>query len=210
MSNYFAHPYCSNSALSKMAIELGLRPPLPGDIKEAYRIGSLFDAVVTEPGLIDLIQMKCGEYSFTKEEHRNCNAMHEALLRNSLYQSLLDCKPEYQREIYADNVEFEHDGNRFYLNMKGKLDYFIPGMVADLKSTATESQRAFEAACEQFEYWRQMVLYCRLAGVKRAMIFGVSKVKHKVFTALVEQGDERWKTGEKQLNELAYKYYLVT
>ena len=93
--------------------------------------------------------------------------------------------------------------------MRAKLDYFLPGMVADLKSTAATSQRAFEAACEQFGYWRQMVLYCRLTGAKKAMIFGVSKAApYGVFVVHLKEGDERWKAGERQLNQLAFKYYL--
>jgi len=53
-----------------------------------------------------------------------------------------------------------------------------------------------------------MVLYCRLTGAKRAMIFAVSKINHKVFKVQIQEGDERWVAGERQLNELAFKYYL--
>jgi len=40
------------------------------------------------------------------------------------------------------------------------------------------------------------------------MIFAVSKINHKVFKVQIQEGDERWVAGERQLNELAFKYYL--
>lgn len=211
MISYFTHPYCSNSTLSAMAYDLGLKARPGGDVYEAYRIGSLFDAVVTEPALLDLIQMSINgtEYKFTKSEYENCRKMKAALKANGLYRSMIKCNPELQREIYFENMPFSYDGFDFSMNMRGKLDFFVPGMVSDLKSTDTTTQNSFEAACEQFEYWRQMVLYCRMSGVNMASIFGVSKINKKVFHVMIRRGDDRWNIGEKQLNELAFKYYLT-
>jgi len=210
-TTYFQHPFCSNSTLSAFAVEIGLKAPISADVQEAYRIGSLFDAVVTEPTLLDIIQMRIlgTDYSFTKAEYLNCQKMAKALSASPLYKAMLACKPEFQKELYVPDMLFEHEGCSFTLNMRGKLDYFMPGMIADLKSTATESQRAFEAACEQFEYWRQMVLYCKMARLKKATIFGVSKGKHRVFVVTIKEGDERWNAGEARLNELAFKYFLL-
>lgn len=206
--NYFDHPYCSNSSLTALGIELGILPEFGGDKENAYRMGSLFDAVVTEPHKLDLFsnQIQETDYSFTKEEYATCKAMKKSLEANSIYQTFLLQKPNFQKEAYVENFQF--DG--FTLNMRGKLDYFIPGMVADLKSTACTSQNAFENACKQFGYYRQMWLYCKLTGVKRAIIFGVSKTKpHSVFIVKLAEGDDKWIEGEKEINQLAFKYFML-
>ena len=205
---YFDHPYCSNSMLTALGQELGLLPEFGGDKENAYRMGSLFDAIVTEPDKIDLIQMKIlySEYSFSQGEYEQCKKMKRNLELNPIYKTFLLQNPDFQKEVYVEDFEF--DG--FKLNMRAKLDYFITGMVADLKSTACTNQKSFENACVQFGYHRQMWLYCKLTGVKRAMIFGVSKVKpHNVFIVKMSENDDNWKAGEREITKLAYKYYML-
>lgn len=208
MIDYFKHPYCSNSALNALAAELGILPEIKGDRFEAYRLGTLFDAVVTEPQKIDLIRMKItdSEYSFTKEEYQTAKIMKASLESNAFYKIFISRKPDFQKEVYVDNFQF--DG--FTLNMRAKLDYYIPGIVSDLKSTVASSQKAFENSVELFGYHRQMWLYCKLTESKRAMIFGVSKKKpHKVFVFKIKEGDNLWAKAEKQINYLAFKYYMM-
>lgn len=207
--NYFDHPYCSNSTLTALGQELGILHEIAGDSYEAFRMGTLFDAVVTEPEKLDLIKWRIldTEYSFTKEEYTTCLKMKRELEENELYLSYTACGPDYQKEVYQKDFDF----GDFKLNMRGKLDYYIPGTVADLKSTAATSQRAFENAIEQFGYHRQMWLYCQLTKASRAILFGVSKKKpHKVFTFIIKKGDKHWEQGEKEIKKLAFKYYMTT
>lgn len=208
MLDYFSHPFCSNSKLTAFAQELGIIPEYGGDEHEAYRIGSLFDAVVTEPAKLDLIQgvILGTEYEFTENEYKNCLGMKKSLERNSVYKTFLSLSPNYQKEIYQEGFDF----GEFKLDMRAKLDYFIPGMVADLKSTVANSQKAFENACDLFGYWRQLWLYCKLTNSKKAMIFGVSKKQpYNVFVVNINEDDENWKKGEREIKELAWKYYLM-
>lgn len=209
--DYFAHPYCSNSALSKLGRQLGLFPELNIDTYNAYRLGSLFDAEVTEPDKLDLINNRIfgTEYTFTQDEYRNIKRMHQALKSDNMYQSFMRCNPEMQKEIYTPSFPFEYEGFSFTINMKAKLDFFVPGIVSDLKSTATTSQKQFESAFLQFGYPRQMVLYCRLTGARKAIVFGVSKENHKVFIITMQEGDKLWRTGKKELNHLAFKYHMI-
>lgn len=211
MTTYFTHPFCSNSRLSALGQELGLLPELSGNKYEAYRKGSLFDAVVTEPALLDLIRMLIlgTDYTFTKEEYGNCKKMHASLKKHPMYVAMIKAGVQYQKEIYTKALPFEYEGIHFHIDMRAKLDFFLPGLVSDLKSTDCDTQKSFEAACEIFQYYRQMVLYCRLTNAIRAVIFGVSKNNQKVFVVVVNKGDDNWKKGEEQLNFLAYKYYLT-
>lgn len=206
--SYFEHPYCSNSALSALGAELGILPEIKGDSYNNFRMGSLFDAVVTEPAKLDLITNRIldTDYSFTTDEYKRCLMMKRELEKNSLYQVYISANPDFQKEVYVDNFSF----GDFELNMKAKLDYFVPGTVADLKSTDSSSQEQFENACEMFGYHRQMWLYCNLTDCDKAILFGVSKKRpHNVFTVIIKKGDDRWKLGEEQIKELAFKFKLL-
>lgn len=211
MTTYFSHPFCSNSTLSALGRELGIIPDPGIDLYEAYRMGTLFDAVVTEPHTLDLIRLQIigTDYTFTKFEYENCRKMYASLKKHPLFAMMVKAGVSYQKECYIEGVPFSHEGFTFSLNMRAKLDFFLPGLVSDLKSTACTSQQQFETACEHFQYYRQMVLYCRLVGAVRAVIFGVSKENHEVFTVAINKGDARWMNGEEQLNHLAFKYYLT-
>lgn len=210
MQNYFSHPFCSNSALSKLGRTIGMFPDLDIDTFNAYRLGSLFDAVVTEPQKLDLIQYRIFEtdYTFTAQEYENSRLMHRSLQNEKMYQEFMKCKPELQKEIYQPSFPFEFEGFSFMLDVKAKLDFFVPGIVSDLKSTFATTKKQFESAFLQFSYPRQMVLYCRLTGAKKAIVFGVSKVNRKVFVIVMQEGDHLWRIGEKELNHMAFKYYM--
>ena len=74
MSDYFnIQGYCSNSQLSQWGQELGLLPTFNSDevVKfEAFRIGTLFDIMETEPHRIDRLNgvIIGTDYSFTPDE----------------------------------------------------------------------------------------------------------------------------------------------
>lgn len=208
MTDYFSHPYCSNSTLNALGQELGMFPEIKGDREEAYRIGSLFDAVVTEPHKIDLIQNRIldTEYSFTKEEYKNALAMQKSLMNHPLFLSFVMAGPDFQKEVYEEDFEF----NGFSLSMRAKLDFYLNGIVGDLKSTVATSQKGFNDSVELFGYHRQMWLYCKLTKAKRAVLFGVQKSRpHKVYVFQIQEGDSLWRKAEQEITVLAYKYYLM-
>jgi len=205
MINYFDHPYCSNSKLSEIGRELGVIPEIKGEPYEKYRLGTLFDAVVTEPTLIDLKGLMVKEYPFKMDEYWQMRAMDKALKNNPIFSHFWALKPDYQKEVYK-RVKFKG----YELNMKAKLDFYIPGIVSDLKSTDCTSQMQFEPMVEMFGYHRQMVLYSILTGCERAIIFAVSKKKpYNVFVVQMKRGDNLWAEGLKQLNFLSFKYYMT-
>lgn len=197
--NYFDHPYCSNSRLTDLGQELGLLPMITGNKEEAYRIGSLFDAVVTEPD-------KVNEIPHNAQEIEVMGKMKFNLEKNLVYQTYSKMNPDFQKELYVPDFSF----GEFSLNMRAKLDFFVPGVVADLKSTTATSQKAFEASVSMFGYDRQMWLYCNLTGTAKAILFAVSKIApYKVFVVQIKKGDKLWKSGEKMIKELAWRYYLT-
>lgn len=205
MTNYFNHAYCSNSKLSSLGREIGVLPEILGDTYERFRLGTLADAVITEPENLNFKDMTVGQYSFTKEEYNVALAKKKRLEQNKIYASYLKLNPEFQKEVYLEQFDF----GKFKLNMKAKLDYFATSIVADLKTTASTSQKQFEECVYRFSYHRQMVLYCLLTGCKEAILFAVSNAKpYNVFVVRIKEGSKVWKDGLKELNELAFKYYM--
>lgn len=206
MTKYFDHPYCSNSKLSSFGREIGVLPEILGDPYERFRLGTLADAIITEPANINFKKMTVGQYSFTKDEYNVALEKKLRLEQNKIYASYLKLKPEYQKEVYLEQFDF----GKFKLNMKAKLDYFVPGIVADIKTTASTSQKQFEECVYRFSYHRQMVLYCLLTGCKEAILFAVSNSKpYNVFIVRIKEGDKVWNDGLEELNKLAFKYYMT-
>lgn len=202
---YFNHPYCSNSRLSAFGREIGVLPEIKGEPYEKYRLGTLVDAVITEPASIDFKEMKVGQYPFSKEEYKWAMKMKESLERDKIYSQYMKLNPQYQFQVFKEGFSF---GN-FVLNMKAKLDYYVEGFVADLKTTACTTQKQFNEVIRMFGYDRQMVLYCRLTGAKKAILFGVGKDRpHSVFSVMIKEGDKIWKEGEEELSLLTFKYYI--
>lgn len=204
---YFDHPYVNNSALSKLDKELrGDETPEPF---EAYRFGSLFDCVVTEPEKLDRYRNTIAgtNYTFTAAELEVAERMYTSVKKDPFCAQLLKSASK-QVEVYVDDVAMEWQSIKFSLPMKCKYDFHTPTLFADLKSTKATSKQQFVASCELFNYWRQMALYGRLGSLTRAMIIGVSQVNYQVFLVPLAHTDANWRKGTEQYTELAYKYWL--
>jgi len=182
------------------------------DASEAYRYGALFDAVVTEHHKLDLIRnvILDTDYSFTKSEYETTKMMRASFMSDQFCAGLMKTSV-LQHEVYS-TLTLTWNKINFTIFFRGKLDFFIEKLriVVDLKSTAATSQNQFESACEQFGYWRQMVVYMLLTGSEKAVLIGVSKSRpYKVFKIHIVKGDDRWNKGLLQLSELAFKYWVI-
>ena len=208
--NYFLNPNLSNSKLTHFGQEVGLLPKW-SDVEptEAYRLGTLFDFVATDSSKIDRLNKRLitTPYSFTNEELERSERMYKSLSNNTFYKQILLLKPIYQREIYNDN--FTLDG-KIYVPMKAKLDLFLIGVVIDLKTTIATSQRQFEALCAEFGYFRQMILYMRMCGVKRSTIIGISKrAPYNVFVVHFDESHPMYRENYDMLCLLIFKCKLL-
>jgi len=209
--DYYSHPYCSNSALTMLAQELGLYGSKQSD-KDPYdnfRLGTLFDALVTEPHLIDLNrQIIIGTgYEFSEKEYLTMQKMHESLRNDITFSEFISLRPSSQKEIYCENFSF--DGS-VELNMKAKLDWQLPGLVVDLKTTSAKTEESFNYAFEMFGYHRQMRLYCELTESRTAFTFAVSKIfPHPVFIIKFCKKHALWEQAGDELKELMLKYKLI-
>lgn len=210
-ANYFTHPYPSNSALTKLAGILNNVPEK--ELNEAFRIGTLFDAMVTEPEKVNWLTYRVlgrDEYTYTHADFQMCMKMRRRFLQTPWGQIATGIAMTRQKEIFVDALKLDYEGLDFSIPFKGKLDFSGKDIVIDLKSTSCTTQKEFENACMQFEYDRQMVAYCLIDNASKAIIVGVSKEKpHNVFHLPIKKGDEMWNRGYKRFAELAFKWKII-
>jgi len=212
MSNYFnITDYCSNSELSKFGQELNLLPKFKDDAErqfEAFRIGTLFDILETEKHRIDRLNgcIIGTEYTFSNDELKTWERKQKFLYSQSFYKSILDARPDFQKEVYCD--DFTLDGI-FRLKFKGKLDLFLPNRVIDLKTTTAESQDSFEYTCHEYGYFRQMIFYMALTGGTQSLLIGVCKTKDKVFKVPFDRTHPKFKENLDMCKLLIQKYCLI-
>lgn len=210
MEDYFKSPFLSNSKLSAFGAELGLlRGYGDNDPTENYRLGTLFDLLATEPSRIDRLNnvLIDTEYSFTDEELKENERMLKKLNNHPVYKAILSLNPSYQTEIYNPNFRFD---NLPPVEFKAKLDLFIKNWVIDLKTTACTTQSQFEAACEMFGYYRQLILYMMLTNSNKATIIGVSKKKpYNVFIINFDKKHELYQKYYDQIKLLMFKYIML-
>lgn len=212
MSNYFnITDYCSNSELSRFGQELNLLPRFKEDKErqfEAFRIGTLFDILETEPERIDRLNgvIIGTEYTFTDVELKTWERKQRLLYSQNFYKAILNAKHDFQKEIYCD--DFTLDGI-FRLKFKGKLDLLLPNMVIDLKTTIAKSKDSFEYTCHEYGYFRQMIFYMALTGVTQSLLIGVCKTKDKIFKVPFDRTHPKFKENLNMCKLLIQKYCMI-
>lgn len=206
MSNYYSRPEVSNSDLT--ALKKALYGGQDFDPKEAYKFGSLIDAMITEPDLVDEYGLSLNGETYAPEQFEQAKQMRRAFLKDELCNMILQ-NSEMQRVMVMDDMRFDYHVP-FSLPVRCKWDLWQPkyNWGGDIKSTAATTQEQFVAACKHFDYDRQRWWYMNIAGSDRDMLIGISKVNFKVFKFKIEKGDEFYKSGERKALELAFRYWL--
>lgn len=209
MSNYFSHPFVSNSDLSKLKQDLSGADER--DYQEALRFGTLVHAIILEPHKVDLIRLQVEGVQYTKEEIDTARKMKISFLNDSFCRDLLP-KSEIEVEMYHPATSFEHNGISFTMDTRRKYDGWLSlvNWGWDLKSTTATTQQGFEASISQFDYDRARVFYAAGSGAMQDVIIGVSKVApYRVFKVFMKHGDDLWQSGHRKMNELAFKYWML-
>jgi hypothetical protein len=117
--NYFAHPFVSNSDLSRLKLELGATEE--PDYTEALRFGTLVHAMILEPHKVDLIRLQVEGVQYSREEIDTARKMRVSFLNDGFCRNLLlqcDCEVE----MYNPATQFEHQDIPFQLDTRRKYD----------------------------------------------------------------------------------------
>lgn len=210
--NYYSHPYVSNSDLSKLKLEMMGKIDQQQYV-DAYRIGSLVDAMITEKHRVDYFKRTLidTDYSYSFQEIGQCMRMRDAFMADAFCQELL-AMCDGQAEMYDEDTPFIWNGVSFTLNTKRKYDLWakLLNWGGDIKSTTATTQAQFEAAARRFDYDRQRYWYMHPRQIQRDVLIGISKVNFKIFKIFIQSGDAFYRSGERKANELAFNYWAGT
>jgi hypothetical protein len=211
MDSYFSLPHVSNSDLGDLD-KYFQNAEYIRETYNAYRIGTLVDAVVTEPEKVDYFKLKIAghDYTYTADEFEMAKNMLKVARQNTLVNNWLN-QATLQKVVTLDKFEIEHEGVSFTLPVRTKWDLFLDSlnMGGDIKSTTATTQKQFEDACRYFNYTRQRAFYMDISGCRQDILIGISKVNYKIFLIPIVIGDDFYNTGKKQYQELAFKYWSL-
>ncbi len=206
---YYSRPEVSNSDLTELK-KYWQPEQYVIDIEQAYKFGSLLDAVITEPHLVNYYKLTAGDVQHSQEDFQKAEQMKIMFFKDPLCfhlakQSLM------QKVSVKQQFHIAHDGFDFTLPVRCKFDFFVEGidMSGDLKSTACTSQKQFEASIHHFDYDRQAAWYLDLEGRSNFIFIGISKVNFKIFKIPVKKGSEIYNQGKAKYQDLAFKYWYL-
>lgn len=215
MDTYYSRSEVSNSDLSSLQDLLYPRPEF-GDKQKAYSFGTLLDFMITEPHKVDYynlsVEGQYADYPFTQADFDLASEMKKAYMRDA-FAKLITENADFQSVSINHVFPIDYNGFIFQLSqgVRCKWDLLVRQwkMGGDIKSTACESQKQFEEACEHFGYFRSRAWYMDIEGTEKDMLIGISKKNLKVFKIPINRGDKLYNHGKAQYQGLAFKYWLL-
>lgn len=216
---YYSRSEVSNSDLT--SLKYRLYPQLnfikDKDRKKAFHLGTLVDALVTEPAKANHFRKTVDDEQYTDAEWKWGKAQLEKLRKAAKKDPFLDYvlkNAEGQRWFVNPCQHFDVGCYSFDLPTRCKFDWFLGSFGGDLKTTAATSQDQFERTIDWFDWDRSRAWYMMLLNSlnpswgKQDFIYGVSKTANKVFFKKILWGDEVFERGKEKALELAFKMFL--
>ncbi len=211
---YYSRPEVSNSDLT--ALKNLLHPiPMPAGAREAaFRFGSLFDAIVTEPHRVNYYRLTVDDEPYTDDEFRHAKEMYRSLrltARRDPFLAKVLSEAETQKFMVNQSQQFEYGGFPFTLPTRCKWDWWLPvcHFGGDLKTCAASSQKEFEDAIDFFDWDRSRAWYMDIARSDCDFIYAVSKRNCQVFTTRIRRDDPTYLRGRDKYLELAFQYWCL-
>lgn len=202
---YFSRPEVSNSDLSWLKNQLHPRD-MP-DPTQAYRFGSLIDAMLTENHRVDYFKRSLDNDNFTPEEFEMAVRMKQAFLNDEFCRNIITgSEPQ---KISVSDLELNYSGLDFNLKARCKWDIWRGTWGGDIKSTTATTQAQFVEACKYFEYDRQRAWYMDIEKSDKDVLIGISKKNFKIFKVFIDRNHGFYKSGKEKYTYLAFKYWLM-
>lgn len=219
LDQYYSRSEVSNSDLT--SLKLKLNPQLDfikeKDKKRAFHLGTLVDALVTEPTKANHFRKTVDDEQYTDEEWKWGKQQLEKLRKAAKKDPFLDhvLKTAEGQKWFANPCQhFDVGCYSFDLPTRCKFDWWLGFFGGDLKTTTATTQDQFEAAIDFFEWDRSRAWYMDLTHSinplygNQDFIFAVSKTTSKVFFKKIVRGDETYLRGKEKYLELAFKMFL--
>ena len=209
---YYKRSEVSNSDLTEL--KNLLHPKIQyGNKEEAFRFGTLVDAIITEPARVNHYQLTVDDVQYTEDEFLLAKEMLKSLRMEARKDEFLDAVLKFsdtQRFMVNKQQEFTYGGVfPFKLDTRCKWDWFLAsaGFGGDLKTTFASTQKQFEEAVDFFDWDRSRAWYMDIAHSNRDFIYAISKKNCKVFKKFIKRDDEIYRRGFEKYNELAFQYW---
>lgn len=191
MSEYFSHSSISNSDLKKLKERLGLSRPAPDNIELIFTFGSRFHQGILEPHLLTDEDKASKDYPTIQEMSKTF--WRDPFCRDFAMASDFKREHEFYDTLTVGGMQIDArckaDGYR------EKRKFFL-----ELKSTACESQKSFEAAMLDLDYDQACAHYMLTSRCDVALIVGISKKKpDRLFRRIVKKYDDWYLNGEQKL-----------
>ena len=210
---YYNRSEVSNSDLT--TLKLLLHPGLQvGNKEEAFRFGSLVDALITEPGRVNFFRKTVDDVVYTDDEWQHAIDMRRALYREAEHDAFLKKVLELsdtQKVMVKQGQQFAYGEFPFTLDTRCKWDWWIEaaGFGGDLKTTSASSQKEFDEAIDLFDWDRSRAWYMDIAGSNQDFIYAISKKNCKIFKHFIKRGDSTYTRGKEKYEELAFHYWCL-
>lgn len=208
---YYDRPEVSNSDLTELKDILHPHAQY-GDREEAFRFGSLVDALVTDPSRVNFYSLTVDDTQYTEDEFLHAREMQRALRaearRDPFLAKVLQLS-DTQRCMTVHGRRFSYGGFPFTLDTRCKWDWFLTafGFGGDLKTTFARTQQQFDEAVDFFDWDRSRAWYMDIARSDRDFIYAVSKHNCRVFKRFINRGDPTYCRGRDKYEELAFQYW---
>lgn len=211
--NYYERSEVSNSDLTEL--KNLLHPHIQyGDKQEAFRFGSLVDAIITEPERVNYFQHTVDNVQYTEEEFEHAKEMLRSLRHEARTDTFLKKVLEIsdtQCCMVNKQQAFEYGGFAFTLETRCKWDWFLCkfGFGGDLKTTFASTQKEFDEAVDFFDWDRSRAWYMDIAHSDRDFIYAISKKNCCVFKKFINRDDATYQRGREKYEELAFQYWCL-
>ena len=209
---YYLRSEVSNSDLT--ALKNMLHPRMMLGSEEAFRFGSLVDALITEPWRTNYYRMTVDDVQYSEEEWQHAIDMRRALRTEAKHDAFLAAvldNADTQKVMVNTAQQFSYGQLPFTLDTRFKWDWWLKTacMGGDLKTTSATSQKEFEEAVDFFDWDRSRAWYMDIAHSDRDFIYAISKKNGKVFKYFIQRGDATYNRGREKYEELAFQYWCL-
>lgn len=204
---YYDRSEVSNSDLSALDLLFSTKE-FQRDATEAYRFGSLIDAVITEPLRVNYFKRTLDGEQYSKEEFDLVAKMKRSFYKDRFCKMMAE-RADFQKVSVRKGFRIEYRGVEFELDVRAKWDLFIGknDVNGDIKSTTATTHDQFLAACHYFKYFKQRTWYMDIEETDRDILIGISKINQKIFKIPIVRGDKNFKLGQDQYRQQSFRYW---
>lgn len=181
------------------------------DLQNAFKFGSLIDAMITEPEKVNYFSLTCAGEQYTKEDFEKAQAMKKAFYSDPFCASMVKQCVSQKNVIVPDFKIQLSTGFEFTLAARCRWDLFCEkiDLGGDIKSTSATTQKQFEEAIRELDYDRSRAWYMDLSKRNNDVLIGISKVNFKVFKVTIKRGDKLYQSGLDKYRELAFRWWTL-